>query len=69
MVGARQPRRFAIVILVTDWKGIARARGLEIAERTAAPLSTLEETFRPLAGALGPEDEPATIFDALGEDE
>jgi hypothetical protein len=54
---------------VTDWKGIAKASGIEIAERTAAPLSTLEEVFRPLVEALGPEDEPASIFDAAGEGE
>jgi hypothetical protein len=52
---------------VTDWKAVAKARGLGIPdqdlERTVAPLTALEETFRQLAQQLRPEDEPAALFD------
>jgi hypothetical protein len=51
---------------VTDWKAIARARGMDIPanelERTLHPLDSLEETFRPMVRHLGPADEPATVF-------
>jgi hypothetical protein len=51
---------------VTDWRAIARARGMELPtedlERVAGPLEALEEVFRPLADGLGPEAEPAVEF-------
>jgi hypothetical protein len=51
---------------MTDWKQIARATGIELSDeelaRTVAPLESLEPVFRPLAAALEPDDEPATIF-------
>ncbi len=46
-----------------DWKAIARANGIEIPardlERVASALDALEEAFRPLAGDLAPDLEPA----------
>ena len=57
---------------MTDWKAIARARGIDIPanelERTLRPLESLEETFRPMVRHLGPADEPAIVFHA-GENE
>lgn len=51
-----------------DWKAISLASGLEIPaadlDRIAAPLDALEKTFRPLAGNLPPDLEPAVAFDA-----
>jgi hypothetical protein len=71
--GATGRERFGIVIRVTDWKAIAKARDLGIPaedlERTVAPLPSLEETFRPLAQKLGPQDEPALTFDAAEDDQ
>jgi hypothetical protein len=47
---------------MTDWKAIARARGIPVSDidRIAAALSGLEETLRPLVQDLPPELEPAT---------
>jgi hypothetical protein len=49
---------------MTDFKAIARARGLDIPEaeldRVARPLETLEAAFRPLTADLPPSLEPAT---------
>jgi hypothetical protein len=51
-----------------DWDGIVKASGLGIpadqVERIAKPLASLEAAFRPLAGTLTFQDEPASIFDA-----
>ncbi len=53
---------------MTDWKSIAAARAPEIpaeeAERVAATLAALEQTFRPLARDLPPDLEPAGEFRA-----
>ena len=55
-----------------DWKKIARANGLALPdaalERIAQSLDALEADFRPLARALSPETEPATVFHAERED-
>jgi len=55
-----------------DWKLIAQAQGLNLpaAEMDAVtgPLTTLEQTFRPLTGALTPDMEPDTALQ-LGGDE
>jgi hypothetical protein len=55
----------------TDWKALARARGSQLEdaelERTFEPLSNLENRFRPLAAALPPTVDPATIFCANPE--
>jgi len=51
-----------------DWPSIAKAAGLAIpakdVSRNSQPLDGLEEAFRPLAGALTPEMEPAFSFRA-----
>ena len=53
---------------MTDWKALAQARDLGIPaadlDRILAPLEALEQTFRPLAAALTPQQEPCTIFPA-----
>jgi hypothetical protein len=53
---------------MTNWKALAQARDLGIPaadlDRIVAPLEALEETFRPLAASLMPEQEPCTIFRA-----
>jgi len=58
---------------MTDWKAIARARGLEIPEaeldRVAKPLETLEAVFRPLVADLPAALEPATGICPLEEAE
>lgn len=58
---------------MTDWKGIARARGLAIPEaeiEAIAPrLEALESAFRPLAAKLTPDQEPAAVFRADPESE
>jgi hypothetical protein len=47
-----------------DWKTLARASDLGIpapeVDRVAAPLESLEETFRPLVRDLTPDLEPCT---------
>ena len=52
----------------TDWKALARARGLDIPEEDveaiAPRLDALDEAFRPPARALTPDQEPATVFRA-----
>jgi hypothetical protein len=57
---------------VNDWKGIARASGLngsaDELESLTAPLQGLEQILRPLLRELRPDLDPATGFDA-GEDE
>jgi hypothetical protein len=49
---------------VTDWKAIAKARGLEVSaeelDRIVGPLGALEEAFRPLVKGLTADVEPAT---------
>jgi len=51
---------------MTDFKAIARARGLDIPEaeleRVARSLEVLETAFRPLAAGLPPALEPATAL-------
>lgn len=51
-----------------DWNAIAIAVAPEIPAKEVAgrvaTLQGLEEALRPLADGLGPEDEPATGFDA-----
>ena len=58
---------------MTDWKGIARARGLAIPEaeiEAIGPrLDALEAAFRPLAVKLTPDQEPAAVFRADPESE
>jgi hypothetical protein len=53
---------------MTDWKALARARGLEIPEeeidRIAPALDQLERSFRPLAATIPEEVEPAVMFRA-----
>lgn len=50
----------------TDWKLLAKARKLDIPEadldRIAPVLETMERAFRPLAGEIPPEIEPAITF-------
>jgi hypothetical protein len=52
----------------TDWKALAQARGLEIADseldRIAGPLIVLEQKFRPLAQAVASDLQPAAVFRA-----
>ena len=47
-----------------DWKNIAQAHGLNLSpkdlDRITAPLSALDETFRPLVKDLTPDLEPDT---------
>ncbi len=49
-----------------DWRALARARRLNIPEadldRIAAPLDSLERAFRPLAGSIPHDIEPAITF-------
>ena len=56
------------LIRTPDWKALARARGLDIPdadlERIVAPLEVLERAFRPLAGTIPHEVEPAITFHA-----
>jgi hypothetical protein len=58
---------------MTDWKSLAKARQLNIPEpdldRIAAPLDGLEQAFRPLAGTIPHETEPAVIFRAVEDGE
>lgn len=46
-----------------DWRGIAKARGLDLStrelDRIVPPLEALEEAFRPLVRDLTPAMEPA----------
>ena len=53
---------------MSDWRAIAKARGLDIPprdlDRIAETLEQLEATFRPLAVKLAPDVEPATGFRA-----
>ena len=56
-----------------DWRRAAAAYGVEIPEaeleRVTAPLDTLEAAFRPLAGSIPQEIEPAVVFHLLEEPE
>ena len=49
-----------------DWRAMARARGIDVADRDldriAGPLDALEETFRPLTKQLNAADEPCVEF-------
>jgi hypothetical protein len=58
---------------MTDWKSLAKARQLNIPEadldRISAPLDGLEQAFRPLAGAIPHDAEPAVIFRAVEDGE
>jgi hypothetical protein len=51
---------------VTDWRAIAKARGLSLAakdlDKIAQPLEALEEVFEPLLRDLSPDLEPAFGF-------
>jgi hypothetical protein len=55
----------------TDWKAVAHARGSEVEDaelkRVLEPLRDLEKRFRPLAQALPPALDPATVFRADAE--
>jgi len=52
----------------SDWKALARARGLDIPdadlERMVGPLEGLERAFRPLTLAIPHDVEPAITFRA-----
>jgi hypothetical protein len=55
---------------MTDWKEVARARGIsgsgvEI-EQLAAVLEPLERAFAPLVREIPVETEPATVFSPAG---
>lgn len=55
-----------MTVVMTDWKRVAAARGLEIPqeqlERISPNLKALEESFRPIADRL-PDDLPsATVI-------
>ncbi len=56
-----------------DWTAIAKASAPDIpakeASKATVPLNALEEVFRPLAGSLTPEMEPAVSFRADQERE
>ena len=56
-----------------DWSALAKARGIEIPaadlELIAQRLDALEAAFRPLAGKLTPDQEPAATFRADPENE
>jgi hypothetical protein len=58
--------------MTKDWKKIARASGLTIppadVDRIAPALDTLETAFRPLVRTLGPDADPAVVFEAEMED-
>ncbi len=49
-----------------NWKAIAEASGLEIPaaelDRIVGPLSSLENSFRPLVQDLEPDLEPLTVL-------
>lgn len=51
---------------MTDWEAIARARGITASgkelETLLAPLQTLESVFRPIAGDLPFDLNPALVF-------
>lgn len=57
---------------MTDWKALAKARGLNIPdadlERIVSPLDKLEQSFRPLIEKIPHDLEPAITFRA-GEPE
>jgi hypothetical protein len=57
---------------MTDFKAVARARGLDIPDaeldRIVPTLEALEAAFRPLAANLSPLLEPATGFCPLEEE-
>jgi hypothetical protein len=57
---------------MTDWKAIAKARGLDLPpadlDRLASVLNQMDQVFRPLVKGLTPEIEPATEFH-IPEDE
>ena len=59
---ALEAGRSAIVGVMTNWAGIAQARGLTLSggelDRLVGPLAALEETFRPLVKQLTPDLEP-----------
>lgn len=56
-----------------DWKAIAKLTIPDLTaqevERLVAPLAALEESFRPLARTLAPDQEPATGFHPERESE
>jgi len=58
--------------MMKDWKKIAKASGLTIpaaeADRIAPALDALETAFRPLVRTIGPEVDPAVMFQASEED-
>jgi hypothetical protein len=62
MERASQAGRFAIVVVMKNWAGIAEAHGLPLSpvelERTVQPLAALDAIFRPLVKQLTPDVEP-----------
>jgi len=58
---------------MADWKGIAKARGLDLPppdlDRVADALDRLQQTFGPLAKQLTFEVEPATTLHIFEEDQ
>lgn len=55
-----------MAFFMTDWKAIAKARGLEIPpadlDRLAPVLNQMDQVFRPLVKGLTPDLEPVTAF-------
>ena len=68
---APQTGRFAIVVVMKNWAGIAQAHGLTLTarelDRIVPPLAALEETFRPLVKQLTPDLEPDLELHLAGE--
>ena len=58
--------------MAKDWKKIAKASGLTIpaaeVDRIAPALDALEVAFRPLVRNIGPDADPAVVFQAAEED-
>ena len=71
MERAPQTGRFAIVVVMKNWAGIAQAHGLTLTarelDRIVPPLAALEETFRPLVKQLTPDLEPDLELHLAGE--
>lgn len=68
---APQTGRFAIVVVMKNWAGIAQAHGLNLSarelDRIVEPLAALEEAFRPLVKQLSPDLEPDLELHLAGE--
>jgi len=58
--------------VMTDWRLLARARGLDLPEEQLAAiervLEGLEGDLRPLTARLGPQDDPAIAFQWTPDD-